>query len=591
MKIKTLSLQNFMGYQQRVEVDFTGRGVVGIVGGNEAGKSSILEAIKFALYGKSRANREVDLINSQAEGPMVVELVVSLGKEDLHITRGRTAKNKPILRASGASGSSSKVSRYIQKKLRLEYADFVGLSYFQQGDIHQFMSSDKRAYFERWTSKLGVWALYEKEALSMRTDLQGQIEEALQQIDQMEGEAEKEEQVADAIKDIEARLAVHEKQMQSLQSKIERHKRELEDLTPDTSKDAREQALTLVRDKKRQAQRLRRQVDDLEQEREGTLQGVCPLLEIPCEPLRCKSVEQSERLTQKIQEAREALKTSKKELLDAEEKQRALSQENSFEASKRLLDALKGLQSELRVVRDQYKADHRRLAAGEARLKRIQSYKDRLAVLRGELPSLEKQLSHWAFLAFACSKRGIPSTLLGRELSDVQDRCNWILSCLESKKKILFRPFRVLSEYEKHCPRCGAGSWRSKKCVDCGMERPHKIAHDLTVSVVEGGSVRPFSNESGGAKVLLSFAVRLACGMFLANMTGVKMESIFLDEVFAMLDADNRQRLLTLVVDKLASSFGLEQQFVVSHHQDIVRAIDSLLVVKKHQGRSVAVWE
>ena len=63
-----------------------------------------------------------------------------------------------------------------------------------------------------------------------------------------------------------------------------------------------------------------------------------------------------------------------------------------------------------------------------------------------------------------------------------------------------------------------------------------------------------------------------------------------LDEIFAHLDAENRQRLLHLVIDKLATEFGLMQQLIVSDHDDIVNAVDDIILVEKTRHGSVAKW-
>ena len=49
-----LSLEGFTSYRDKVEVDFTGFDLACISGQNGAGKSSLLDAITYALYGKAR---------------------------------------------------------------------------------------------------------------------------------------------------------------------------------------------------------------------------------------------------------------------------------------------------------------------------------------------------------------------------------------------------------------------------------------------------------------------------------------------------------------------------------------------------------
>ncbi|HEC36267.1 MAG TPA: hypothetical protein ENI39_07020, partial [Anaerolineae bacterium] len=56
-----LSLTNFMCYRQAT-VDFSGIHVACLAGENGAGKSALLDAITWALWGKSRAKRDDELI-------------------------------------------------------------------------------------------------------------------------------------------------------------------------------------------------------------------------------------------------------------------------------------------------------------------------------------------------------------------------------------------------------------------------------------------------------------------------------------------------------------------------------------------------
>ncbi|MCS6813546.1 MAG: SMC family ATPase, partial [Cyanobacteria bacterium] len=58
-----LSLQNFLSYQQAL-LDFRGLHTACICGANGSGKSSLLEAISWALWGQSRATSEDDVIHT-----------------------------------------------------------------------------------------------------------------------------------------------------------------------------------------------------------------------------------------------------------------------------------------------------------------------------------------------------------------------------------------------------------------------------------------------------------------------------------------------------------------------------------------------
>ena len=53
-----LSLSGFTSYLEPVEIDFTGLDLVCISGQNGSGKSSLLDAMTYALYGQARRRDE-----------------------------------------------------------------------------------------------------------------------------------------------------------------------------------------------------------------------------------------------------------------------------------------------------------------------------------------------------------------------------------------------------------------------------------------------------------------------------------------------------------------------------------------------------
>jgi exonuclease SbcC len=83
--IKGLKLKNFLTHVD-TEVKF-GKGAIAILGNNGQGKSSLLEAILYALYGEGRDSVS-ELAFKNAE-EMEVELDIGLGKKSYEIKRGR----------------------------------------------------------------------------------------------------------------------------------------------------------------------------------------------------------------------------------------------------------------------------------------------------------------------------------------------------------------------------------------------------------------------------------------------------------------------------------------------------------------------
>ncbi len=76
MRPRELTLRGFRSYADETRFEFAGRGLVGIVGANGSGKSSILDAISFALYGKTpKVEAATKSLISQRRDALQVELV------------------------------------------------------------------------------------------------------------------------------------------------------------------------------------------------------------------------------------------------------------------------------------------------------------------------------------------------------------------------------------------------------------------------------------------------------------------------------------------------------------------------------------
>jgi exonuclease SbcC len=144
----SLKLRNFMAYHSEVMLDFQGIRLAALTGENGAGKSSLLDAITWALWGKARAKRDDDLIYlGQAE--MEVEYTFDLNRDVYRIIRKRDASRKGrsdlslhVADAGGWRTLTESNLRATQTKInqlmRLDYDTFINSAFLLQGRADEF---------------------------------------------------------------------------------------------------------------------------------------------------------------------------------------------------------------------------------------------------------------------------------------------------------------------------------------------------------------------------------------------------------------------------------------------------------------------
>jgi len=145
-----LRLRNFMSYgDEPVELDLTGVHLACLSGGNGNGKSALLDAITWVLWGRSRAKREDDLVRLGAT-EMEVELRFACGGGQYRVLRKRTLRRSGgtaalELQALGEGGYSSITGGTINETqarvhdiLKLGYETFINSAFLLQGRADEF---------------------------------------------------------------------------------------------------------------------------------------------------------------------------------------------------------------------------------------------------------------------------------------------------------------------------------------------------------------------------------------------------------------------------------------------------------------------
>lgn len=152
-------MHNFLSYREPKSLDFASFNLAVLSGVNGVGKSSILEAITWALWGKTRANSDDSLI-FQGERICWVELIFEHEKNLYRILRKREIKKRlgqSFLEfqsrslhkqsmlddadwESIAEATIKATNEKIIKILKIPYEIFVNSSYLRQGHADEFTS-------------------------------------------------------------------------------------------------------------------------------------------------------------------------------------------------------------------------------------------------------------------------------------------------------------------------------------------------------------------------------------------------------------------------------------------------------------------
>jgi exonuclease SbcC len=149
----TLNLRNFMSYTDVHEpLRLDGVHVAVLTGDNGHGKSALLDAMTWALWGRARARSVDELIHAGAS-EMEVEFEFELDEHQYRVIRKRQRRGKSgysdlqfaVLSDDGyrplTERSVSETERLIERTLRMSYETFTNSSFIQQGRADSFTTN------------------------------------------------------------------------------------------------------------------------------------------------------------------------------------------------------------------------------------------------------------------------------------------------------------------------------------------------------------------------------------------------------------------------------------------------------------------
>ncbi len=166
-----LSLRNFMPYHDNVPpLYFTGIHTASIWGDNGTGKSSLIDAMTWALWGKTRAKSDDDIIHL-GEDETEVEFDFMVGDNLYRVIRKharpkrRSVSGQSLLELQVSSGNGfrsisgntmTQTQQEIIDILHMDYSTFINSAYLRQGHADEFTQQQPVKRKEVLSSILGL---------------------------------------------------------------------------------------------------------------------------------------------------------------------------------------------------------------------------------------------------------------------------------------------------------------------------------------------------------------------------------------------------------------------------------------------------
>lgn len=172
MRPLELTLEGFKSYAEEQTLTFDGRSLFGIVGPTGAGKSTVLEAMMYALYGRThREGRDTkDLIRTGADSARV-RFSFEVGSGAWEVTRvlRRKGASEAVLKRLGSQNpdtvGQTAVSTRIEDLVGLDFAAFCSSVVLPQGRFDQFLMATPK---ERSRILKGIFRLERVDAIRER---------------------------------------------------------------------------------------------------------------------------------------------------------------------------------------------------------------------------------------------------------------------------------------------------------------------------------------------------------------------------------------------------------------------------------------
>lgn len=223
---RLLKISGFLSYKEPVEIDFTRIHVACISGSNGAGKSALLDAMTWALFGQARKNDETIINNSRnidaAEVTFEFEYESNIYRIIRCLRRGKTSTVDLLIwnQETGnwhpmTEKSVRQTNKRIEELLHLDFETFINASFFLQGKADQFTSQsagDRKKILSN-ILELDIWEKYQTAAAEKRRNQTVRLSFLENRLDEIEKELSEEPRRREVLNRLDEELKKSEEQL------------------------------------------------------------------------------------------------------------------------------------------------------------------------------------------------------------------------------------------------------------------------------------------------------------------------------------------------------------------------------------------
>lgn len=640
MRLESVEVGGWLPFGKSFALELPG-GPIAVVGthsgdgrrSNRAGKTSLLEAVTWCLYGVHRKRLDDAIIHRDSSEAVVA---VDLGALRARRSRKRGQSTKLVVQLDGNELTGKAAQEAIERAVGMGVDDYLATSCFRQGDVEAIINrtaSERLSLVAEWLQQ-SKWfdakkiqsakAVAAEQRLianrsAVTTLANDLITDALR--DAMQAEVAR---TRGRVVELEAQIAtLQDKRVAAKQRvTIEQTTQQLQSLREEArqlraslggrgeaaqNRELAEQGLSRARQTHAS---VASQLDELVQVRHLGFQGVCPVTCEEC-PVAEEVTEVARAADELLEERKRAEKTAsgvvrdltsvyaeartrESELERAATRYQALVERGkgleatlaSMETTVEVDESLEELSEQLATLQHSWREASERIGEIEQMLEAAEGSAKRHENLLASGAGLEAELRASRLALRAISS--VPAKIAEQQLGELEREANELLA--DSGVSLRFSWQRELADKAPVCDECGYiyRDKRADECPGCHAVRGRKMAQELELLCDDGsGSEEDVRYNSGGTRAIVGSAVRLAASAMLRRLRSSQAAWAIVDEPFGPLDAENREMLARTFAGMLGS-VGLEQALVVSHDPALLAALPHRIVVDKRGSASIA---